>query len=121
MGQRLRQGEVQPAVGEAVRGDVEDAHQPRAVEREAADRGARGGEAKGDVGRQISGGEEARVGAAPVQGGVGEPERAAGEGKGAGRARAAGHRDGAVAGAGHAVLVSALEGRDRPGVTRPST
>ena len=38
------------AIGEAVRGDIDDAHQPGAVEGDAAERGARGGDAGQETG-----------------------------------------------------------------------
>ena len=80
--------EVQAAVGEAVGRDVQDAHDPRPVEREAADRRARRREARGDLGGQRRGRHQPRRRAAAVLGDLGEPERAAGERQRAGRAAA---------------------------------
>ena len=114
VGERRGEGEVAAAVGEAVGGDVEDCHQAGPVEGEAADRCARGAEAGGGVGGQRRCGEAAGRGAAAVLDRLGEPERAAGEGKRAGAA--AGRRSTGPAGSGRSCRGFGLEeGRDEGG------
>ena len=110
----LRQAEVQAAVREAVGGHVQDPHEPRPVEREAADRRPRRAQAGGDFGRDRGRRQQQRRRAAAVLGDLGEPERAAGEA--AARRPAAARRSAGSAGSGRSCDGPRLEqASDQPG------